>query len=57
MRLVYGQVVRRAPLQDKTLVTRLGLPSELRGCHVAEVWMLARDGHISCQGLNYVLKV
>lgn len=57
MRLVYGQVVRRAPLQDKTLVTRLGLPSELQGCHVAEVWMLARDGHISCQALNYVLKV
>lgn len=48
---------KKAPLQDKTLVTRLGLPSELRGCHVAEVWMLARDGHISCQGLNYVLKV
>lgn len=29
-RLMYGQLVRRAALQDKTIVTRPGLPSELK---------------------------
>lgn len=59
MRLMCGQVVRRTPLQDKAVVTRLGLSSDLRDELTTGLkcgWWPETDGDASCQGLNYVLE-